>query len=133
FLMQTSEMLRKICMRNLVRKYCRGLTAERKVQLQQKVVTSAVFCGKKEGYQESLSQPFMETRLRESDLNPKVLQLIRGENIKYVTPVIKYDRNGFKARERLLVLTQSSAYVVEMAKIKQKIDYSTLKGTSGSH
>ncbi|KAL2298408.1 hypothetical protein Nmel_015403, partial [Mimus melanotis] len=108
---ETSEMLRKICMRNLVRKYCRGLTAERKGQLQQKVVTSAVFSGKKEGYLESLSQPFLETRLKESDLNPKVLQLIRGENIKYVTPVIKYDRNGFKARERLLVLTQSSAYV----------------------
>lgn len=52
---------------------------------------------------------------------------------QYVTPVVKYDRNGFKARERLLVLTQSSAYVVEMAKIKQKIEYSTLKGTSGSH
>uniref|UniRef100_A0A8U7N5N8 Myosin IH n=1 Tax=Corvus moneduloides TaxID=1196302 RepID=A0A8U7N5N8_CORMO len=51
----------------------------------------------------------------------------------YVTPVIKYDRNGFKARERLLVLTQSSAYVVEMAKIKQKIEYSTLKGISTSN
>lgn len=47
---------------------------------------------------------------------------------QYATPVVKYDRNGFKARERLLVLTQSSAYVVEMAKIKQKIDYATLKG-----
>ncbi|OWK61180.1 Unconventional myosin-Ih [Lonchura striata] len=130
---ETSEMLQKICMRNLVRKYCRGLTAERKVQLQQKVVTSAVFSGKKEGYLESLSQPFLETRLKENDLNPKVLQLIRGEIIKYVTPVIKYDRNGFKARERLLVLTQSSAYVVEMAKIKQKIEYSTLKGISTSN
>uniref|UniRef100_A0A803V054 Myosin IH n=1 Tax=Ficedula albicollis TaxID=59894 RepID=A0A803V054_FICAL len=130
---ETSEMLRKMCMRNLVRKYCRGLTAERKGQLQQKVVTSAVFSGKKEGYLESLSQPFLETRLKENDLNPKVLQLIRGENIKYVTPVIKYDRNGFKARERLLVLTQSSAYVVEMAKIKQKIEYSTLKGISTSN
>lgn len=52
-------------------------------------------------------------------------------SFQYVTPVIKYDRNGFKARERLLVLTQSSAYVVEMAKIKQKIDYSTLKGNGG--
>lgn len=31
--MQTSEMLQKICVRNLVRKYCRGLTAERKVQV----------------------------------------------------------------------------------------------------
>lgn len=59
--------------------------------------------------------------------------LIPTRCFQYVTPVIKYDRNGFKARERLLVLTQSSAYVVEMAKIKQKIEYSTLKGTSGSH
>uniref|UniRef100_A0A8D2PMT3 Myosin IH n=1 Tax=Zosterops lateralis melanops TaxID=1220523 RepID=A0A8D2PMT3_ZOSLA len=62
---ETSEMLQKICVRNLVRKYCRGLTAERKVQLQQKVVTSAVFSGKKEGYLESLSQPFLDTRLSE--------------------------------------------------------------------
>uniref|UniRef100_A0A8C3MGF5 Uncharacterized protein n=1 Tax=Geospiza parvula TaxID=87175 RepID=A0A8C3MGF5_GEOPR len=67
--LETSEMLQKLCMRNLVRKYCRGLTAERKVQLQQKVVTSAVFSGKKEGYLESLSQPFLETRLRISTSN----------------------------------------------------------------
>uniref|UniRef100_A0A8C0FL43 Myosin IH n=1 Tax=Bubo bubo TaxID=30461 RepID=A0A8C0FL43_BUBBB len=129
---ETSEMLQKICIRNLVRKYCRGVTAERKVQLQQKVVASAVFRGKKEGYLQSINQPFMDTRLK-NDINPKVLQLIQGEKIKYVTPVIKYDRNGFKARDRLLVLTQSSAYVVEMAKIKQKIDYATLKGISTSN
>ncbi|NWS96514.1 MYO1H protein, partial [Mionectes macconnelli] len=102
-------------------------------QLQQKVVTSAVFQGKKEGYVQSINQPFLDTRLKVSDINPKVLQLIQGENIKYVTPVIKYDRNGFKARERLLVLTQSSAYVVEVAKVKQKIDYATLKGISTSN
>ncbi|KAJ7416152.1 Unconventional myosin-Ih [Willisornis vidua] len=130
---ETSELLQKICMRNLVRKYCRGVTAERKAQLQQKVVTSAVFRGKKEGYVQSINQPFLDTRLKVNDINPKVLQLIQGETIKYVTPVIKYDRNGFKARERLLVLTQSSAYVVEMAKVKQKIDYAMLKGISTSN
>uniref|UniRef100_A0A8C6J889 Uncharacterized protein n=1 Tax=Melopsittacus undulatus TaxID=13146 RepID=A0A8C6J889_MELUD len=101
-------------------------------QLEQKVVASAVFRGKKEGYVQSINQPFADTRLK-NDINPKVLQLLHGEKIKYVTPVIKYDRNGFKARDRLLVLTQSSAYVVEMAKIKQKIDYATLKGKGGSH
>lgn len=58
--------------------------------------------------------------------------LISTHCFQYATPVIKYDRNGFKARDRLLVLTQSSAYVVEMAKIKQKIDYATLKGNSGT-
>lgn len=58
--------------------------------------------------------------------------LTPGRCFQYATPVVKYDRNGFKARERLLVLTQSSAYVVEMAKIKQKIDYATLKGNGGN-
>nr|XP_025042231.1 unconventional myosin-Ih [Pelodiscus sinensis] len=130
---ETSAMLKKICMRNLVRKYCQGITAEKKAQLQQKVVASAIFRGKKDGYLQSISQPFADTQLSERDINPKVLQLIRGEKVKYMTPVIKYDRNGFKARERQLVLTQSAAYVVEMAKIKQKIDYATLKGISISN
>ncbi|XP_039361128.1 unconventional myosin-Ih isoform X2 [Mauremys reevesii] len=130
---ETAEMLKKICMRNLVRQYCQGITAEKKAQLQQKVVASAIFRGKKDGYLRSISQPFADTRLSEKDVNPKVLQLIRGEKVKYGTPVVKYDRNGFKARERQLVLTQSAAYVVEMAKIKQKIDYATLKGVSTSN
>ncbi|KAM9118579.1 unconventional myosin-Ih [Pangshura tecta] len=130
---ETSEMLKKICKRNLVRQYCQGITAEKKAQLQQKVVASAIFRGKKDGYAQSISQPFADTRLSEKDVNPKVLQLIRGEKVKYGTPVIKYDRNGFKARERQLVLTQSAAYVVEMAKIKQKMDYVTLKGVSTSN
>uniref|UniRef100_A0A8C9FIR1 Myosin IH n=1 Tax=Pavo cristatus TaxID=9049 RepID=A0A8C9FIR1_PAVCR len=122
---EISEMLQKMCIRNLVRKYCRGVTPERKVQLQQKAVTSAIFRGKKEGYQQSINLPFADTRLSEE-------VLILAPYSQYATPVVKYDRNGFKARERLLVLTQSSAYVVEMAKIKQKIDYATLKGNSAN-
>uniref|UniRef100_A0A8U7N5V6 Myosin IH n=1 Tax=Corvus moneduloides TaxID=1196302 RepID=A0A8U7N5V6_CORMO len=115
---------------------CKGLSFSH--QLQQKVVTSAVFSGKKEGYLESLGQPFLETRLSEFSKPLEaslagVEMLIPTRCFQYVTPVIKYDRNGFKARERLLVLTQSSAYVVEMAKIKQKIEYSTLKGISTSN
>ncbi|NXS40173.1 MYO1H protein, partial [Balaeniceps rex] len=66
---EMSEMLQKICVRNLVRKYCRGVTAERKVQLQQKVVASAVFRGKKEGYLQSINQPFMDTRLSKYTTN----------------------------------------------------------------
>lgn len=49
-------------------------------------------------------------------------------SLQYGVPVIKYDRKGFKARRRQLILTQKAAYVVELAKIKQKIEYSTLKG-----
>ncbi|XP_053219280.1 unconventional myosin-Ih isoform X6 [Podarcis raffonei] len=129
---ETSEFLRKICTRNLVRKYCRGITAQKKAQMEEKVIASGIFRGKKAGYAQSLNEPFLETRLNESELSPKVLQLIRHERVKYVTPVVKYDRNGFKPRERLLVLTRVAAYVVEMAKIKQRIEYATLGGLSAS-
>ncbi|EPQ09855.1 Myosin-Ih [Myotis brandtii] len=101
--------------------------------MQQKAVASAVFRGKKEGYAESLNKPFANSRIDEGDINPKVLQLIGNEKIQYGIPVIKYDRKGFKARQRQLILTQKAAYVVELAKIKQKIEYSALRGVSTSN
>lgn len=48
--------------------------------------------------------------------------------LQYSVPVIKYDRNGFKPRPRQLVLTQTAAYVIEEAKIKQRVLYTSLKG-----
>uniref|UniRef100_A0A8C9Q3Y2 Myosin IH n=1 Tax=Spermophilus dauricus TaxID=99837 RepID=A0A8C9Q3Y2_SPEDA len=127
-----SDLLRKMCLRNLVRKYCRGVTDEWRAMMQQKVVTSEIFRGKKEGYADSLCQPFATSRIDEGDIHPKVLQLISSEKVEYGVPVIKYDRKGFKARQRQLILTRKAAYVVEMAKIKQKIEYSALKGVSTS-
>ncbi|MGH0146443.1 UNVERIFIED_CONTAM: hypothetical protein FKN15_008275 [Acipenser sinensis] len=127
----TSEMLRKICYRTMVRRYVRGVSAQRKAQLQLKVVTSAIFKGKKEGYPQTVPKPFTDTRLSEQEIK-KVLQMIRNERIKYGTPVVKYDRNGYKPRPRQLVLTQGAAYMVEEAKIKQRVEYATLKGVSVS-
>uniref|UniRef100_A0A8D0RVS1 Myosin IH n=1 Tax=Sus scrofa TaxID=9823 RepID=A0A8D0RVS1_PIG len=131
-LANASELLRKMCTRNLVRRYCRGITAERKAMMQQKVVTSEIFRDKKDGYAESLNQPFANSRIDEGDISPKVLQLISSEKIQYGVPVIKYDRKGFKTRQRQLILTQKAAYVAELAKIKQKIEYSMLQGVSTS-
>ncbi|XP_028681088.1 unconventional myosin-Ih [Erpetoichthys calabaricus] len=129
---KTSELLHKICLRNMVRKYIKGIGAPRKAQMQLKVVASTLFKGKKEGYSQTLPKPFADTRLSEQEINMKVLQMIRNERIKYGTQVVKYDRNGFKPRSRQLILTQVAAYVVEDAKIKQKVEYSTLKGVSVS-
>uniref|UniRef100_A0A8C1C256 TH1 domain-containing protein n=1 Tax=Cyprinus carpio carpio TaxID=630221 RepID=A0A8C1C256_CYPCA len=66
----------------------------------------------------------------EQDINIKVLQQICPEGIKYSFPVIKYDRNGFRPRFRQLIFTQAAAYLVEEAKIKQRVNYSSLKGVS---
>ncbi|CDQ68378.1 unnamed protein product [Oncorhynchus mykiss] len=115
-------------MRLMVRKYIRGITAQQKAQLQLKGITSVIFKGKKDSYPQSVSQPYVDTRISEQDINMKVLQMIRHEGIKYSIPIVKYDRNGFKARPRQLILTQTAAYVVDDAKIKQRVLYTTLKG-----
>ncbi|XP_053325125.1 unconventional myosin-Ih [Spea bombifrons] len=130
---KTSDLLHKLCIRNLVRKYCRTITPQRTEQLQQKALASNVFRGKKDGYQQSVSQPFEETRLSEQEINPKVLQLMHYDKVKYGTAAIKYDRHGFKARPRHLLMTQSALYVTEQAKIKQKIDFSAIKGIAVSN
>lgn len=49
-------------------------------------------------------------------------------SLQYAVPVTKYDRKGFRARQRQLLLTQKAAYVVELAKVKQKINYAALRG-----
>ncbi|XP_045082991.1 unconventional myosin-Ih-like [Coregonus clupeaformis] len=131
-LTETSEILRQLHMRLMVRKYIRGITAQQKAQLQLKEITSVIFKGKKDSYPQSVSLPFVDTRISEQDINMKVLQMIRHERIKYSVPMVKYDRNGFKPRPRQLILTHMAAYVVDDAKIKQRVLYTTLKGVSVS-
>ncbi|XP_051278013.1 unconventional myosin-Ih [Dicentrarchus labrax] len=132
-LTETSELLRKLHYRLMVRKYVRGITPQRKAQFQLKLLTSSIFKGKKESYPQSVAQPFVDTRISEQDINIRVLQMIRNEHIKYSIPVIKYDRKGFKPRPRQLILTQTAAYVIEEAKIKQRVLYTSLKGISVSN
>uniref|UniRef100_A0A3P8Q309 Myosin IHb n=2 Tax=Astatotilapia calliptera TaxID=8154 RepID=A0A3P8Q309_ASTCA len=116
-LQEVSQVLKKIYIRHMVRKYVRGITPQRKAQVQS--VTSALFKGKKENYPFSVCRPFADTR-------------ISGPP-QYSVPVVKYDRNGFRPRLRQLIFTQEAAYLVEEAKIKQRIDYSSLKGVSVSN
>uniref|UniRef100_A0A8C7NMT9 Myosin IHa n=1 Tax=Oncorhynchus mykiss TaxID=8022 RepID=A0A8C7NMT9_ONCMY len=120
-LTEASAILRQLHMRVMVTRYVRGITAQQKAQLQLKGITSVIFKDKKDSYPQSVSQPFVDTRISEQDINMKVLQIIRHERIKYSVPVVKYDRNGFKPRPRQLILTQTAAYVVDEAKIKQKV------------
>uniref|UniRef100_A0A672LRR6 Unconventional myosin-Ih-like n=1 Tax=Sinocyclocheilus grahami TaxID=75366 RepID=A0A672LRR6_SINGR len=122
---EASVFLRKLHTRLLLRKYVRGISSQQKVQLQIKALTSDIFRGRKENYPQSICQPFADTRI---NINIKVLQQICPEGIKYSVPVIKYDRNGFRPRFRQLIFTQAAAYLVEEAKIKQRVNYSSLKG-----
>uniref|UniRef100_A0A674ETQ3 Myosin IH n=1 Tax=Salmo trutta TaxID=8032 RepID=A0A674ETQ3_SALTR len=102
---EASQMLRKLYTRHMVRRYVQGIMTERKAQLQIKGLTSSIFKGTKENYPHSVGIPFMDTRIS-----------------KYSVPVVKYDRNGFRPRFRQLIYTGSAAYLVEEAKIKQRVD-----------
>uniref|UniRef100_A0A4W5Q9S7 Myosin IH n=1 Tax=Hucho hucho TaxID=62062 RepID=A0A4W5Q9S7_9TELE len=102
---EASQMLRKLYTRHMVRRYVQGIMTERKAQLQIKGLTSSIFKGTKENYPHSVGIPFVDTRIS-----------------KYSVPVVKYDRNGFRPRFRQLIYTGSAAYLVEEAKIKQRVD-----------
>ncbi|CAJ1070558.1 LOW QUALITY PROTEIN: unconventional myosin-Ih [Xyrichtys novacula] len=130
---EASQLLKKLYIRHMVRKYVRGITAQRKAQLLLKEQASSMFKGKKENYPFSVCRPFADTRISADDISIKVLQMIRHEHIKYSVPVVKYDRNGFRPRPRQLIFSQEAAYLVEEAKIKQRIDYRSLKGVSVSN
>uniref|UniRef100_A0A8C7DB24 Myosin IH n=1 Tax=Oncorhynchus kisutch TaxID=8019 RepID=A0A8C7DB24_ONCKI len=91
------------------------------VQLQLKGLTSSIFKGTKENYPHSVGIPFVDTRISKPHTFPQ-----------YSVPVVKYDRNGFRPRFRQLIYTGSAAYLVEEAKIKQRVEFNNLKGVSVS-
>uniref|UniRef100_A0AAQ4QSJ0 Myosin Ic, paralog b n=1 Tax=Gasterosteus aculeatus aculeatus TaxID=481459 RepID=A0AAQ4QSJ0_GASAC len=127
-LSEASELLRKLCMQNMVWSYCKKINSEWKHQMEQKMVASELFKDKKDNYPQSVSKLFVNTRLNGEDINPKVVQALGSEKMKYAVPVTKYDRKGYKARPRQLLLTANSAVIVEEAKLKQRIEYATLRG-----
>uniref|UniRef100_A0A672Z790 Myosin Ic, paralog b n=1 Tax=Sphaeramia orbicularis TaxID=375764 RepID=A0A672Z790_9TELE len=138
-LVEASEHLRKLCMQNMVWNYCKKISPEWKHQLEQKMIASEIFKDKKDNYPQSVSKLFVSTRLNGEDINPKVLQALENNSLtiisfcsQYAVPVTKYDRKGYKARPRQLLLTSSSAIIIEEAKLKQRIDYGALKGISVS-
>lgn len=139
-MVEASELLHKLHTRMLVRKYVRSITSEKKAQLEMKVTASEVFKGKKASYMPSIPKPFMAHRL---DITREVLkhnvsankQIVPStENIKYSIGVEKYDRNGYKLRSRVLVVTDQAIYILDdkSYKLKHRIANGSLSGISVS-
>lgn len=131
-LREASQLLQELCMQNMVWSYCKRISPEWKLQLEQKVVASEIFKDKKDNYPQSVPRLFLNTRLGNEEINAKVLQILGNEALKYAAPVTKYDRRGYKPRARQLLLTQNAIVLVEEGKIKQRIDYGSLTGISVS-
>uniref|UniRef100_A0A1A7XSK4 Myosin IC n=2 Tax=Iconisemion striatum TaxID=60296 RepID=A0A1A7XSK4_9TELE len=129
---EASEYLQTLHMRNMVIKYCRRVQPEWKKQMMQKVVASEIFKDQKDNYPPSVGRLFLDSRLEREQISLKVLQTLGSEKVQYGVSVIKYDRRGFKPRARQLLLMNSFAVLVDRTKIKQRIDYATLRGISVS-
>ncbi|XP_072302492.1 unconventional myosin-Ic [Eucyclogobius newberryi] len=131
-LIEASEHLQRLHLCNMVTKYCRSIQPEWKKQMTQKVAASDIFMDQKDCYPMSVPRLFLDSRLEREQINLKVVQTLGNDKVQYGVTVVKYDRRGFKPRPRQLLLTNTFAVLVDRTKIKQKIDYNTLRGISVS-
>uniref|UniRef100_A0A8C3AB12 Myosin Ic, paralog a n=1 Tax=Cyclopterus lumpus TaxID=8103 RepID=A0A8C3AB12_CYCLU len=131
-LVETSDHLRRLHMRNMVMKYCRRVQPEWKKQMMQKVIASEIFKDQKDSYPQGVGRLFLDSRLEREQINLKVVQTLGNDKVQYGVSVVKYDRRGFKPRPRQLLLTNTFAVLVERTKIKQRVDYTALRGISVS-
>nr|XP_020454378.1 unconventional myosin-Ic-like isoform X2 [Monopterus albus] len=129
---EASEHLRRLHMKNMVIKYCRRVQPEWKKQMMQKVVASGIFKDQKDNYPQSVGRLFLDSRLEPEQISLKVIQTLGSEKVQYGVPVTKYDRRGFKPRPRQLLLANTFAVLVDRTKIKQRIDYTAVRGISVS-
>ncbi|KAF3705915.1 Unconventional myosin-Ic Myosin I beta [Channa argus] len=131
-LVEASEHLRRLHMRNMVMKYCKRVQPEWKKQMMQKVVASEIFKDQKDSYPQSVGTLFLDSRLECEQINLKVTQILGNDKVQYGVSVIKYDRRGYKPRPRQFLLTNTFAVLVDRTKIKQRIDYTALRAISVS-
>nr|XP_033321670.1 unconventional myosin IC isoform X4 [Megalopta genalis]XP_033321671.1 unconventional myosin IC isoform X4 [Megalopta genalis] len=131
---EASEHLRVIHKKWRARKYRLALSKEEKEQFELKILAESLFKDKKKSYAKSLGPKFHNDRLgaefkalRQSFTNNI---LPRDETIKYATPVIKYDRHGYKPRERVLILTENAVYILDTLKtfkLKHRLPYKSIE------
>lgn len=132
---EAAKHLRILHRRVLVRKYVRGLTTERKIQFEQKVVAELLFKDRKESYLPSVSKLFVDNRLSPDleQIHTAVFEAsvkFPDEKTVYRCQVIKYDRRGYKPRNRILVLTNGAVYLLDVkdGKLKHRFPLENILG-----
>lgn len=120
---EASHLLRKIHRRHLVRVYRTALSNERKRQLELKVLAESVFKNRKSSYPESIRHWFNDERLPKEhaiQIQNFVQTSLNSERLRYATTVVKYDRHGYKPRERFFLLSDAAIYLLDGKTYKQK-------------
>ncbi|XP_054270619.1 unconventional myosin IC isoform X2 [Macrosteles quadrilineatus] len=111
-----SQQLRTLHRLWLSRKYRLRLTPDMKLQFEWKILAESLFKGKKKSYPGTVGPKFVQDRLMTE--SQKIMRsnfqgsLLHGENLLYSSPVHKFDRHGYKKRDRILLLTTTNLYLV---------------------
>ncbi|XP_017887268.1 myosin-IB [Ceratina calcarata] len=131
---EASEHLRVMYKKWKARKYRLALSKEEKEHFELKVLAESLFKGKKKSYPKSVGSRFLYDRLgaEHKALKQSFISNIlpRDETIKYAAPVVKYDRHGYKPRERVLILTENAVYILDTLKtfkLKHRLPYKSIE------
>nr|WEL12766.1 myosin class I B [Halisarca dujardinii] len=134
-----SEVLRAVYYRQMVRKYVKATSPDRKEQLQMKLEASEMFKDKKSCYPASVGPLYKPTYLDQQGIHSQQGARAKSPDIGQAVfsfPCTKYDRHGYKPRPRYIDFTASSLVLFEApGKLKERVLYSDIIGltvTSGS-
>lgn len=120
---EASNHLQNLHRLHLARIYRLNLSNERKSQMELKVIAEKIFKDKKHGYEGSIPLLFKNNRVSDDNMEPInkfVSTTLPDESVKYLTPCTKYDRHGYKPRNRFLILSDKAFYVLDGKTFKQK-------------
>ncbi|XP_073956777.1 unconventional myosin IC-like isoform X1 [Choristoneura fumiferana] len=134
---EASKELQRLHRAHLSRKYRLALSPADKRQFELKVLAEKMFKGQKNSYPGSVCVRFQEDRLSSE------MQVLRntfmaspawptGEKLMYSSEAVKYDRRGYKPRERALLASDKALYVLDAAgrktfKLKHRLPLDKLR------
>lgn len=115
---EASAMLHRMHRAHLARIYRMRLSAADKKQFELKVLAESIFKGKKTSYPQSIAPRFQDNRLGDDqqilkDNFIRSANFPNGEELRYATDVIKYDRRGYKPRDRVLLVSNKAVYLLD--------------------
>lgn len=119
---EASEHLKKMHLLHLARIYRQILNSEKKKQFELKVLAEKIFKSSKAGYGDSVKNWFINNRMGQfkSQINEFVNSPRFGENLVYATECTKFDRHGYKPRDRILLLGDKSLFLIDSKTMKEK-------------
>ncbi|XP_060803259.1 unconventional myosin IC isoform X1 [Amyelois transitella] len=134
---EASKELQRLHRAHLSRKYRLALSPENKKQFELKVLAESIFKGKKNSYPSSIRERFVSDRLTPEHQTLRNTFMASpswpaGEQLIYSCEAVKYDRRGYKPRERALIASDKALYVLDASsrktyKLKHRLPLEKLK------